>query len=65
MARNDTAWFRVTVIILAIAIFLALPLAVLIWTKAEKRATRQDAIIDQQNRKIANLEKKMAKGDDE
>lgn len=65
MARNDTAWFRVTVIILAIALFLALPLAVLIWTKAEKRAARQDVIIDQQNRKIAAMQKKLAKDDDE
>lgn len=53
------------VIFLAIAIFLALPLAFLIWTKAEKRAVRQDVIIDQQNRKIAAIEKKLAKGDDD
>lgn len=64
MARTDTAWFRVTVIILSLALWMGLPLAFLIWKNTEKRTAKMEAVIEQQNRKISKLEKKLTKDDE-
>lgn len=64
MARRDTAWFRVTVWFLAIVLFLALPLAFLIWKTTHQQLAKQDAVIEQQNRKISKLERKLNKDEE-
>lgn len=64
MARSDTAWFRVVVIFLSLALWLGLPLAFLIWKDNTKRLNKQDAVIEQQNRKISKLEQKLKDPDD-
>lgn len=64
MARRDTAWFRVVVIFLSLALWMGLPLAFLIWKQNHKRLAQQDAVIEQQNRKIAKLERKLNKEDE-
>jgi predicted exporter len=65
MARNDTAWFRVTVIFLAVVLFFSLPLAALFVIHNLKLQADLKAIVIEQNRKISKLEKKMPKDDDE
>lgn len=65
MARNDTAWFRVTVIILTLVLFFALPLAMFFVVKNMRLQADLKAIVVEQNRKIAKMEKKLSKGDDE
>jgi hypothetical protein len=64
MARHDTAWFRVTVWFLAIVLLLALPFALLIWKTTTRNMAKQDAVIEQQNRKIAKLERKLNKDEE-
>lgn len=64
MARRDTAWFRVVVIFLSLALWMGLPLAFLIWKTTKKQLNEQSAIIEQQNRKIAKLERKLNKDEE-
>jgi D-alanyl-lipoteichoic acid acyltransferase DltB (MBOAT superfamily) len=64
MARRDTAWFRVVVIFLSLALWMGLPLAFLIWRTTEKKLLKQEAVIEQQNRKIAKLERKLNKDEE-
>jgi hypothetical protein len=54
MAREDTRWFIVGVVILSFALFFVLPIGVLIAVDNEKRLGRAEARID---RKIKRLEK--------
>lgn len=65
MARNDTAWFRVTVIFLAVVLFFSLPLAALFVIKNLKLEADLKAVVIEQNRKISKLEKKLPKEDDD
>lgn len=53
-----------TVIILSLALWMGLPLAFLIWKNTEKRTAKMEAVIEQQNRKISKLEKKLTKDDE-
>lgn len=56
MAREDTRWFVVGVVVLAIVLFFALPVGVLIAIDNEKRLGRAEVRIDQKLRKIEKLE---------
>lgn len=64
MARSDTAWFRVVVIFLSLCLWMGLPLAFLIWKDNTKRLAKQDAVIEQQNRKISKLERQLNKDEE-
>jgi hypothetical protein len=52
------------VIFLSLALWMGLPLAFLIWKDNTKRLAKQDAVIEQQNRKISKLEQKLKDPDD-
>lgn len=54
MAREDTQWFVVGVIVLSIVLFLVLPVGVLVAIDNEKRLGKAEARIE---RKIQHLEK--------
>jgi hypothetical protein len=54
MAREDTRWFVVGVLVLSLVLFLVLPIGVLIAVDNEKRLGKAEARID---RKIKRLEK--------
>ncbi len=51
-------------IFLSLALWMGLPLAFLIWKQNHQRLAKQDAVIEQQNRKIAKLERKLNKEDE-
>jgi D-alanyl-lipoteichoic acid acyltransferase DltB (MBOAT superfamily) len=52
------------VIFLSLALWMGLPLAFLIWRTTEKKLLKQEAVIEQQNRKIAKLERKLNKDEE-
>lgn len=54
-----------TVIILTLVLFFALPLAMFFVVKNMKLQADLKAVVVEQNRKIARLEKKLTKDDDE
>ena len=56
MAREDTQWFLIAVVILALVLFLALPLAVLHAIDTEKRLTKAEARIDRKIKRLERLE---------
>jgi hypothetical protein len=59
MAREDTQWFVVGVIVLSVVLFLALPVGVLVAVDNEKRLGRAEARIDRKIQKLEELEKKL------
>lgn len=59
MAREDTQWFVVGVVVLSIVLFLALPVGVLVAVDNEKRLGRAEARIDRKIQKLEELEKKL------
>lgn len=59
MAREDTQWFLIAVVILALVLFLALPLAVLHAIDTEKRLTKAEARIDRKIKRLERLEHEM------
>jgi len=61
MAREDTRWFIVAVVILSLVLFLALPMALLIYVDNEKRLARAEIRIEQKLKKLEQLEKRLKK----
>ena len=61
MAREDTRWFVIAVIVLALVLFLALPLAVLHAVDTEKRLSKAEARIDRKIKKLERLELEIKK----
>lgn len=59
MAREDTRWFLIAVIILALVLFLALPLAVLHAVDTEKRLSHAEARIDRKIKRLERMEREM------
>ena len=59
MAREDTQWFVVGVVVLSVVLFLALPVSVLVAVDNEKRLGRAEARIDRKIQKLEELEKKL------
>jgi uncharacterized membrane protein (DUF106 family) len=55
MAREDTRWFIVAVVILSLVLFLALPMALLILVDTE----RMKAEVRQEMRQLKRLEKQL------
>jgi hypothetical protein len=64
MAREDTRWFIVAVVILSLVLFLALPMAVLMLVDNEKRLSKAEIRIEQKLKKLEQLEKKLLKKED-
>jgi hypothetical protein len=56
MAREDTRWFVVGVVVLAIVLFFALPMTVLIAIDNEKRLGRAEVRIDQKLKRLEKME---------
>jgi hypothetical protein len=56
MAREDTQWFIVGVVVLSFVLFFVLPVGVLIAVDNEKRLGRAEDRIDQKIRKLEKLE---------
>jgi hypothetical protein len=65
MAREDTQWFIVAVVILSLVLFLALPAAMLIYVDSERRMTRAEIRIEQKLKKLEQLEKRLKEKEDE
>jgi len=65
MAREDTRWFVVAVVILSLVLFLALPMALLIYVDNEKRLSKAEIRIEQKLRKLEQLEKRLKEKEDE
>jgi hypothetical protein len=59
MAREDTQWFVVGVVVLSVVLFLVLPVGVLVAVDNEKRLGRAEARIDRKIQKLEELEKKL------
>ena len=59
MAREDTQWFVVGVVVLSVVLFHALPVGVLVAVDNEKRLGRAEARIDRKIQKLEELEKKI------
>jgi poly-D-alanine transfer protein DltD len=61
MAREDTRWFVIAVVILSLVLFLALPMSLLIYVDNEKRLARAETRIEQKLKKLEQLEKRLKK----
>jgi hypothetical protein len=61
MAREDTRWFIVAVVILSLVLFLALPMSLLIYVDNEKRLSKAEVRIEQKLKKLEQLEKRLKK----
>ena len=56
MAREDTRWFIVGVVVLSFVLFFVLPIGVLIAVDNEKRLGRAESRIDRKIKKLEQLE---------
>ena len=65
MAREDTQWFIVAVVILSLVLFLALPAALLIYVDSEKRMSKAEIRIEQKLKKLEQLEKRLKEKENE
>jgi hypothetical protein len=61
MAREDTRWFIVAVVILSLVLFLAFPMALLVYVDNEKRLSKAEIRIEQKLKKLEQLEKRLKK----
>ena len=59
MARDDTRWFVVGVVVLSCALFLILPVGVLIWVDNQKRLGAVERRIDRKIQRLEKLEKEL------
>lgn len=59
MARDDTRWFVVGVVVLSCALFIFIPLGVLIWSDNEKRLGAAERRIERKIQRLEKLEKEM------
>lgn len=60
MAREDSKWFLIAVIILALVLFLALPLAVLHAVNTENRLSKAEARIDRKIKRLERIEREIS-----
>jgi len=59
MARDDTRWFVVGITVLAVVIFLIVPIGVLIAIDNEKRLNAAERRIDRKIQRLEKLEKEL------
>jgi hypothetical protein len=60
MAREDTRWFVVGVVMLSLVLFFILPMAVLVAVDNEKRLGRAEARIDRKLKRLETLEENLS-----
>ena len=59
MAREDTRWFIVGVVVLSIVLFFALPMSVLVYVDMQKRLSMAEVRIERKLKKMEQLEKQI------
>ena len=59
MAREDTRWFIVGVVVLSIVLFFALPMAVLVYVDMQKRLSMAEVRIERKLKHLDQVEKKL------
>jgi hypothetical protein len=59
MARDDTRWFVVGVVILSVTLFLGLPAGILLMVDQEKRLGVIERRVDRKLQKLEKLEKEL------
>ena len=59
MAREDTRWFIIGVVVLSLVLFLILPLSMLVYVDMQKRLTMAEVRIERKLQKLEKLEKKL------
>jgi prefoldin subunit 5 len=64
MAREDTRWFVIGVVVLSLVLFLVLPIGVLIAVDNEKRLGRAEARIDRKIKRLEKLEESLKEKDE-
>ena len=59
MAREDTRWFVVAVVVLSLVLFFALPMSLLIYVDMQKRLNMAEIRIERKLKKLEQLEKQL------
>jgi ABC-type Na+ efflux pump permease subunit len=59
MARDDTRWFVVGVVVLSVALFLGLPAGILLMVDQEKRLGAIERRVDRKIHRLEKLEKEL------
>jgi hypothetical protein len=59
MAREDTHWFIVAVIVLSLVLFFALPMSLLIYVDTQTRLKMAEVRIEKKLKKIEELERSL------
>lgn len=59
MAREDTHWFIVGIVILSLVLFFALPMSVLIYIDMQKRLNMAEVRIERKLKKLEQLERQL------
>jgi len=59
MARDDTRWFVVGVVVLSVTLFLGLPAGILLMVDQEKRLGAIERRLDRKIQKLEKLEKEL------
>jgi hypothetical protein len=59
MAREDTRWFVVAVVVLSIVLFFALPMSLLIYVDMQKRMNMAEIRIERKLKRLEQLERQV------
>ena len=59
MARDDTRWFVIGVVVLSVALFLGLPAGILLMVDQEKRLGAIEKRVDRKIQRLEKLEKEL------
>ena len=59
MARDDTRWFVIGVVVLSVALFLGLPAGILLMVDQEKRLGAIERRVDRKIQRLEKLEKEL------
>lgn len=59
MAREDTRWFVVAVVVLSLVLFFALPMSLLIYVDMQKRLNMAEIRIERKLKKLEQIERQM------
>ena len=59
MAREDTRWFVVAVVVLSLVLFFALPMSLLIYVDMQKRMNMAEIRIERKLKRLEQLERQV------
>jgi predicted Holliday junction resolvase-like endonuclease len=59
MAREDTQWFVIAVVVLSLVLFFALPMSLLIYVDMQKRLNMAEIRIERKLKKLEQLERQV------